>query len=145
MTILLLLVNFLDPLADKILTSSAFFAFAFLDILELWMVLVIVGRDFLITFLRFYAEFKKKSFSTSKSAKWKTFFQMFFIYYLLVVFVFKTVKWIYEGNEKIFYILTNELLIYLIMMFVTFFTFLTGIQYLFKNRKLILSLFTFEN
>ena len=137
--------KFLDPLADKVLTSSAFIAFTILGVLELWMVLVIIIRDFLITFLRLYAEFKNKSFSTSKSAKWKTFFQMFFIYYLLAISVLMTVPWIYEGNIDMFYILTNKLLIYFTMLFVTLFTLITGVQYLFRNRKLILSLFTIEN
>ncbi len=36
--------RFFDPLADKVLIGAAFFAFAFLDILSLWMVLAIVGR-----------------------------------------------------------------------------------------------------
>lgn len=44
--------KFLDPLADKILTSSAFFAFVFLGVLPLWMVIVIAARDFFVTFLR---------------------------------------------------------------------------------------------
>ena len=77
--------KFLDPLADKILTSTAFFAFVFLDVLDLWMVLIIVFRDFLITGLRALAEYKKQYFSTSNLAKWKTLAQMIFIYYLLII------------------------------------------------------------
>ena len=38
--------NFLDPLADKILVSSAFISFYLLDLIELWMVVVILSRDF---------------------------------------------------------------------------------------------------
>ena len=40
--------KFLDPLADKILNSAAFFAFVYLDMLELWMVIIIVIRDSLL-------------------------------------------------------------------------------------------------
>ncbi|MGD8779319.1 MAG: CDP-diacylglycerol--glycerol-3-phosphate 3-phosphatidyltransferase [Ignavibacteria bacterium] len=137
--------KFLDPLADKILTSTAFFAFVYLNVLALWMVLIIVIRDFLITFLRFYAEIKNKSVNTIKSAKWKTFFQMAFIYYLLCVFVLKTVDWIYEGNEKIFAHLTDPDFIFYTMLFITLFTLWTGITYSIKNKKLIKSIFTFEN
>ncbi len=136
--------KFLDPLADKILTSTAFFAFVYLDVLELWMVLIIVIRDFLITFLRFYADIKNMSITTIRSAKWKTFFQMAFIYYLLCVYVIKTVDWIYEGNEKIFTSLTNPDYIYYSMLFITLFTLWTGIEYLVKNIKLIKSIFSFE-
>ena len=136
--------KFLDPLADKILTSTAFFAFVYLDVLELWMVLVIVIRDFLITFLRFYAEVKNKSINTIRIAKWKTFLQMAFIYYLLCVFVIRTVDWIYKGNERIFSYLTNPDFIFYSMLVVTLFTLFTGIAYLIKNHKLIKSILTFE-
>jgi len=136
--------KFLDPLADKVLTSSAFIAFAYLDVIPVWMVVVIVVRDFLITGLRSYAEFKKISFTTSRIAKIKTFAQMTYIYYLLVVYTFITIDFIFIGNEDIFKILTNEYIIYYGMFIVTFFTFYTGLTYLITNRKLIKKLFSFE-
>ena len=137
--------KFLDPLADKILTSAAFFAFVFLGILPLWMVIVIVSRDFLVTFLRMYADMKKQSFATSRLAKWKTFIQMFFLYYLLAAYILQTVPWIYEGNETLFDILTNSVLIYWTMFATTMLTIYSGIQYIYRNRKLIFTLVSFEN
>lgn len=137
--------KFLDPLADKILTSAAFFAFVYLGVLSLWMVIVIVVRDFLVTFLRMYADKKKKSFATSRLAKWKTFFQMAFLYYLLAAFILQTVNWIYEGNEEIFSSLTNLDFIYWTMFGITLITVYSGLQYIYRNRKLIISLITFEN
>lgn len=136
--------KFLDPLADKILTSAAFFAFVFLDILDLWMVIIIVLRDFTITSLRLYADYKNKNFVTSRSAKIKTFIQMFFIYYLLCLFTAKTVDAIFIGNEKIFAALFDDTLIFWLMLFVTVFTALTGISYIYRNRKLIRELFRLE-
>ena len=136
--------KFLDPLADKILTSAAFFAFVILGVLELWMVLVIVVRDFLITGLRAYADYRKITFSTSKSAQWKTFFQMTFIYYLLIIYTLKNVDYFYRGNSKIFKILFDPDIIYYTMLFITLFTLYTGIQYLYKNKLLIKRLFGFE-
>ena len=44
--------NFLDPLADKILVSSAFISFYLLGLIDLWMVVVILFRDLIITLLR---------------------------------------------------------------------------------------------
>ena len=137
--------KFLDPLADKILTSTAFFALVYLDVLSLWMVIVIVARDFLITFLRLFAEFKKFSFATSKLAKWKTFIQMFFIYYLLIMEVLKSIEFVYVGNEKLFAILKNPFAVYWAMFLVTLLTAYSGIQYIIKNRKPILRLFGFSN
>ena len=52
--------KFMDPLADKILTSSAFLAFVILGELELWMVIIIIVRDFYVTGLRLYAKHKIK-------------------------------------------------------------------------------------
>src|SRR5690606_21497049 len=40
--------KFWDPLADKILTSSAFVGFVLIGIIDLWMVIIILLRDFLI-------------------------------------------------------------------------------------------------
>ena len=76
--------KFWDPLADKILTAGAFFGFVFLGVIPLWMVIIIILRDFIITGLRAYADYKGQSFPTSYYAKWKTFIQMAFLYYLLI-------------------------------------------------------------
>lgn len=137
--------KFLDPLADKILTSAAFFAFVYLGVLELWMVLVIVIRDFAITGLRGYADYQKVSFVTSKLAKWKTFIQMVFIYYLLVIYTFQNTQYFYEGNSEIFNKLFNPDLIYYSMLFITLLTLYTGVEYIFTNWKTIKRLFNIEN
>lgn len=137
--------KFLDPLADKILTSAAFFAFVFLDVLSLWMVIVIVSRDFLVTFLRMFADIKKESFATSRLAKWKTFIQMFFLYYLLAAYILQTVPWIYAGNEYIFSVLTNVIFIYWTMFGITLITVYSGFQYIYRNKNLIITLISLEN
>jgi CDP-diacylglycerol--glycerol-3-phosphate 3-phosphatidyltransferase len=133
--------KFLDPLADKILTSSAFLAFAFLGVLEMWMVLIIIIRDLAITSLRIYADYKGDGMSTSYSAKWKTLMQMVFIYYLLVIYTLKTIEPIYKDNENLFLILMNSTMIYFIMIAVTLITFYTGVSYIYTNRRLIIKLF----
>lgn len=136
--------KFLDPLADKILNSAAFFAFVYLDILSLWMVVIIVIRDFLITGLRAVADYQNISFITRKSAKWKTFIQMAFINYLLFVYAFSITNEIYVGNEHIFELLMNHDLIFYSMLFVTLLTLYTGIEYIYKNISLIKKMFNYE-
>ena len=42
----------LDPLADKLLISSAFISLIPLDIVDSWMVVIIVGREFAVNELR---------------------------------------------------------------------------------------------
>lgn len=136
--------KFLDPLADKILTSTAFFAFVILGVLDLWMVVIIVVRDLLMTGLRLLADFKKKSFKTSTAAKWKTFFQMVFINYLLLVFTLVADPDIYKHHPDFFDTLINADFIYYSMLVITLYTLLTGISYIQKNIKIIKELFSLE-
>jgi CDP-diacylglycerol--glycerol-3-phosphate 3-phosphatidyltransferase len=133
--------KFMDPLADKVLTSTAFFAFAAIGVLELWMVIIVVFRDLLITGLRLFAEWQKKSFATSMIAKIKTTIQMIFIFYLLIVFTLRENTFLSGNFSEVFNILTNATSIYYTMFAITIFTFSTGILYLYQNRILISGLF----
>lgn len=80
--------KFLDPLADKFLVIGAFTTFLFLhQQIELWMVLVIVFRDMLITFLRWLAIREGFSLRTTRMGKVKTAFQMGTICIILMIFM----------------------------------------------------------
>ncbi len=137
--------KFWDPLADKILTSTAFIGFYVLGIIPLWMVIVIIVRDFIITILRAYADYKGKSFTTSYYAKWKTFLQMTFLYYLLIIQTLQKIQQIYKGNEKIFQILFDSTFIYITMFIITIITFHSGVTYILNNKYLIKRLFVDKN
>lgn len=137
--------KFLDPLADKILNSAAFFAFVYLDILPLWMVIIIVIRDFLITGLRGVADYQKVSFVTLRSAKFKTLLQMAFINYLIFVYAFSITDYFYVGNEHVFKILMGHNLVYYSMLFVTLVTLYTGVEYLYKNKNMIKRMFSYDS
>ncbi|MBM4178836.1 MAG: CDP-diacylglycerol--glycerol-3-phosphate 3-phosphatidyltransferase [Ignavibacteria bacterium] len=67
---------FLDPLADKVLTTSAFVAFYMLNLMHMWMLAIIVVRDFGTTAMRSIADDKGMTMQTSYIAKVKTFLQM---------------------------------------------------------------------
>jgi len=134
-----------DPLADKILTSAAFIAMVILGIVELWMVIIILLRDFVITGLRIFSDYRNIQFPTSVYAKWKTFIQIIFLYYLLIVYVGSLTTQINNGNEKIFEILLDKNFIYFGMLFITLLTLHSGLTYLFRNRQLITKLFNHED
>lgn len=136
--------KFWDPLADKILTSAAFFGFVYIGWLDLWMVILIIVRDLIITSLRGFADYKGFGFSTSRYAQWKTFIQMAFLYYLLAVFVFMSIPEIYDGNEDLFIILGNSSFIFYFMLFITIITLHSGYNYIYKNRFIIKKLFSNE-
>lgn len=75
--------RFLDPLADKILVTSALIAFVFDQMVNLWLVIPIVLRDVLITGLRLYGLYHGRQMVTSRLAKLKTAVQLFTIVLLL--------------------------------------------------------------
>ena len=137
--------KFWDPMADKILTSTAFIGFVIIGVLEWWMVSLIVARDLIITLLRLYAENRGKNFITSYYAKWKTLLQMIFLYYLLIIYTAINTESIYLGNENIFSILWNETFIYIAMLTITVITVHSGYTYLYSNKKLIADLFSETN
>lgn len=87
----------LDPLADKLLLVSTFVPFYFLSRmpgpvgplpfigpLPLWIILVIIGREFLITLFRSYAARRGVVISAGKTGKYKAFTQNLFIGGLLL-------------------------------------------------------------
>jgi CDP-diacylglycerol--glycerol-3-phosphate 3-phosphatidyltransferase len=133
--------KFMDPLADKVLTSAAFIGFVFVGLIEWWMVIIVVIRDFAITFLRIYADKKGFVFTTSYYAKWKTLLQMIFLYYLLIFYIGSITPQLNEKFDSVFKLLLNARLIFCLMLFVTIITIHTGVIYLLKNKNVIKSLF----
>jgi CDP-diacylglycerol---glycerol-3-phosphate 3-phosphatidyltransferase len=61
----------LDPVADKLLTSSAFISLVQLDLAPAWMVMLIIGREFAITALRSLAYTKGITIPASPLGKIK--------------------------------------------------------------------------
>ena len=127
--------KFLDPLADKILVSSAFISFALLDIIEFWMVGLIIFRDLFVTGLRMAMEQKGFSMVTSTIAKSKTVAQMFIISFILGVLGLKglSLAWAVPMLD----IVKEYSLIYNLTLFATIFTVFTGLTYLYVNRGAI--------
>jgi CDP-diacylglycerol--glycerol-3-phosphate 3-phosphatidyltransferase len=82
-----LITNFgilMDPLADKILTCSAFIAFVEHKDMAAWMAVVIVARELAITGLRMLAASKQKVLAAERFGKHKTISQMVAIISILV-------------------------------------------------------------
>jgi len=132
--------KFLDPLADKILVSAAFIAFNILGYVKLWVILVIIFRDFLITGLRSYAMFQKRPVATINLARVKTFFQMGSVY---VVYVFLLLdQWaIKKGSEfTIINYLKSIKFIDKLMIAVVLLTVYTAVKYFIYNRSHLTSI-----
>ena len=127
--------KFLDPLADKILVSSAFISFAFIGLIEYWMVGLIIFRDLFVTGLRMAIEHKGLNMVTSMIAKTKTTIQYIIIIFILTVLGLKGLPfgWI----DPIMVIIDEYKLIYNFTFFISLFTVITGITYLYDNRVAI--------
>lgn len=123
---------FIDPLADKCLVISAIIAIIALDpgfeIFDFWMILIIVGRDVLLTYMRMVALRRGKALRTSRLGKVKTAFQMISIVIIIMIYVAK--------RGSLFD--THESIPYWIMLCVTVLTAISGIRYMITNRDLFL-------
>ncbi|WP_076790966.1 CDP-diacylglycerol--glycerol-3-phosphate 3-phosphatidyltransferase [Chlorobium sp. KB01] len=129
---------FLDPLADKFLITAAFLLYVWMGYLVLWMAILVIIRDVLITGLRIYAEIKDRPVVTSMEAKYKTLVQNIFVYVIMLLVLMKEPAFSGKGvSRTINSFLLSEYLDY-IMLGVTTFTVYTGISYLVSNWKVYL-------
>ncbi len=81
--------KFMDPLADKILTSTAFIALVATGYVRAWMVSLIIVREFTITGFRLLAAYRGVVIQSTFFAKLKTFLQMTSIIIILVYVYFQ--------------------------------------------------------
>lgn len=126
---------FLDPLADKILVSSAFISFAIMGKLPYWMAALIIFRDLFVTGLRMLFLSRGISLVTSKIAKFKTVAQVSAILFVLAYLALKTLAMI--DAKTVLEIVDSLNLIYHAALAVTLFTAYTGLNYLYINRAAI--------
>ena len=124
---------FFDPLADKVLVLSAFYAFMFISDLDttvkLWMIILISFRDILVTMLRTIMQYKDITMITSKLGKIKTTLQLVTIHLILVFLILTSYSVAIPSN-----LLYNESL-YFLMVITTLITFYTGVHYFYHNYK----------
>lgn len=133
--------KFLDPLADKILTIATLFGFVYLNLIDAWMVWIILFRDIIITGLRSYAEFRDQPIVTSRSAQAKTFVEFIVIYYILIMYVGANVPAIRSMAGDLIDALMHPKVLFGMMLVVTLSTLWTGIVYIFDNRIMIKGLY----
>lgn len=126
----------MDPIADKFLILAAFLAFVRMHIVEDWMVIVILGREIIITSLRVFALTKGKVLAAERAGKHKTVSQIVAIFTVLVFIIAKefltlsgrwnpTIESWWRSGIDILMIITVAL------------TLISGISYIMNNRKLI--------
>ncbi|OGU25612.1 MAG: CDP-diacylglycerol--glycerol-3-phosphate 3-phosphatidyltransferase [Ignavibacteria bacterium GWA2_54_16] len=137
--------TFLDPLADKVVTSAALIAFVYLNLVPSWTVWLIVIRDIAITFLRSYSEFKGKAFDTTRMAKTKTFLQFAVIYYVLLIYIARDTEYFRVRFGTTLDMLLDPSLLYPMMVVITAITLLTGALYVVNNWATVRDLYGASN
>lgn len=113
--------KFMDPLADKMLVSTALISMVELGIVKAWVVSLIIAREFAITGFRTIAVSSGVTIAASSLGKIKTTTQMVSIILLLL------------GNPIFsrINIPMDQIMLYISL----FFTLLSGIDYINKNKN----------
>lgn len=120
--------KFLDPLADKVLVLSAMISFIELGLSSSIVVIIVIAREFLVTSLRLVASGDGTVIAASIYGKIKTVVQMVSIVGILLL---KTIEHFVTLSIDINAISNG-------LMWVTaVITVISGIDYLYKNRKFV--------
>ncbi|MGD0060019.1 MAG: CDP-diacylglycerol--glycerol-3-phosphate 3-phosphatidyltransferase [Verrucomicrobiia bacterium] len=132
----------MDPLADKILTTAAFICFieqpsyrgAGVPLVQAWMVLVIVARDFLVTGLRLVASQQGVVLRAEGFGKHKTVSQMVAIIVILLGLAARE-DWNCFGVDCQQFDVTFSRVAFTLMLITVSLTLISGIIYFFKNGQ----------
>ena len=74
----------LDPIADKLLISAAFISLVELELVQAWMVVIIIGREFAVSGLRNIAASEGYTIAASRLGKYKMVTQVIAITLLML-------------------------------------------------------------
>lgn len=131
----------LDPLADKILTTAAFICFveqpsyrAGVPLVQAWMVLLIVARDFLVTGLRLLAAKQGVVLQAEQVGKHKTASQMVAIILILLGLAARE-DWHCFGMDCGRFDVAFSRITFVLMLITVGLTVFSGIALLYKNGE----------
>ena len=129
--------TFVDLLADTLITGSALIGFVINGYLSLWMVLIVVARDIVVTLLRLYSLRKNKPLRTEIFAKWKTTFQFLLIAFILIYHNLVNNPFGYTLNPAIVRYINESGFTNAGMFVIVLITLFSGFRYYFGNRKVV--------
>ena len=130
--------KFMDPLADKILVISALVCFVSLGLCDVWLVLLIIAREFMVTSIRLVAAGKGSVIAANNWGKAKAVSQIIAICVILLLqyigelgglglvgFVTEKMAVLFWGIGEVF------------LAIATFFAVLSGLIYLKQNWDIV--------
>lgn len=113
--------KFMDPIADKLLVSSALISFVGLNRLKAWIVIILIAREFIISGFRLVASDSGIVLAASWWGKFKTAFQMIMCILLII-----------NIQNNVFTVINNVFIYISLALSV-----ISLADYLIKNRKVI--------
>ncbi len=118
-----------DPLADKMLTTAALLAFMQLGLCNIWILMVILTREFLVTSFRLVASAQGVVIPAGLWGKLKTASQMVFsIFIMFAIYFVEHFKW----DFGVFALVSNILLGITAVL-----TVISGVKYIVDGVKVI--------
>lgn len=114
--------KFADPLADKLIVMASMVILCVQGLFPMWAVVLILSREFIVTGVRLVAVGSSTVIAASNLGKIKTAITMVA---LIILFVSQMHDIVYYVGQAAMYL-------------ATFFTVISGIDYFYKNRKIIL-------
>ena len=113
--------KFMDPLADKLLVTSALVCFVQLGMLNAWVVIIILSREFIVSIFRAIAAVDGLVIAASWWGKSKTISQMIMVIVLLLN----------NYPFELIHLPVDTILIYI----ATILTIVSGYDYIVKNKQ----------
>lgn len=118
--------KFVDPLADKMLITAAFLVFLAQGIMNVWAVMIVLAREFVVAGIRLSAVTEGKVIAASFWGKLKTVSQMLAV---IAAMLLLNISVIPHGVSM----LITNILIWISVIFTVF----SGADYLIKNKSLL--------
>ncbi|MFH1905040.1 MAG: CDP-diacylglycerol--glycerol-3-phosphate 3-phosphatidyltransferase [bacterium] len=132
----------MDPVADKLLVTSALIVFIGMELFPSWMVVIIISREFIITGLRNLAAMKGIIITAGLLGKHKTISQITAIIITLIALCIRDTMIVFNSWENVLWhakpldIWMHSLLTW-IMGIVVIFSVISGIGYMIEHKDLI--------
>lgn len=128
--------KFLDPIADKILTTAALLAFMSMGLCDIWIVILVLTREFAIASVRMIAASSGVVVPANVWGKVKTVSQMTFT--ILIMLLGEAFFVVETSDATLFAKLPDLSLISNVLLWITaILTVISGGIYLYDSRKII--------
>lgn len=128
--------KFLDPLADKLLISAGLISLVYAGQLNPWFALVIISREFAVTWLRLVLAAEGVIVAASSLGKLKNILQIVAVVSLIVHGAFQT-EWFKESALSFFLFLPSWFIAPLALYLAVLLTVVSAVDYFYRNRRYI--------